>query len=121
MLQITTPRKPQEWDAVRDILREYAATLNVDLCFQRLGDELVALPGQYAGPRGALENAIADNRLAGCRVLRPLDNADYSNACEMKRLFVARNFASWASDACWPKRFWVRRVKPARPVCCWTR
>ena len=92
MLQITTPRKPQEWDAVRDILREYAATLNVDLCFQGLGDELVALPGQYAGPRGALVTAIADNRLAGCCALRPLDNVDYSNACEMKRLFVRPQF-----------------------------
>jgi len=91
-LQITTPRKPQEWDAIRDILREYAATLNVDLCFQGLDDELVALPGQYAGPRGSFVTSIADNRLAGCCALRPLDNADYSNACEMKRLFVRPQF-----------------------------
>ncbi len=92
MLQITTPGKTQDWDAVRDILHEYAASLDVDLCFKGLDDELVALPGQYAGPRGALVTAIADNTLAGCCALRPLDNADYSNACEMERLSVRPQF-----------------------------
>ena len=92
MLTITTPREPQEWDAVRDILREYATTLDVDLCFQGFDGELVALPGEYAGPRGALLTAIADKTLAGCGALRPLDNVDYPNACEMKRLFVRPQF-----------------------------
>ena len=50
MLEITTPRAPQDWEAVRDILREYAASLDVDLCFQGFNDELMALPGQYAAP-----------------------------------------------------------------------
>ena len=55
---------------MRDILREYATTLDVDLCFQGFAGELVALPGRYAGPRSALLTAIADQTLAGCAVLR---------------------------------------------------
>jgi putative acetyltransferase len=92
MLEITKPQARQEWDAVRGILREYAATLDIDLSFQRFDDELKTLPGQYVGPRGALLTAIADDTLAGCCALRPLDNTDYSNCCEMKRLFVRPQF-----------------------------
>ena len=70
MLTITTPREPQEWEAMREILREYATTLDADWCFQGLDGDLVALPGQYAGPRGALLTAIGDQTLAGCAALR---------------------------------------------------
>ena len=66
--------------------------MNVDLYFQGYDVERAALPGQYAGPRCALVAAIADQTLAGCCALRSLDNVDYSNACEMKRLFVRPQF-----------------------------
>jgi ribosomal protein S18 acetylase RimI-like enzyme len=33
-----------------------------------------------------------DGELAGCCALRPLDNADYPNAAEMKRLYVRKAF-----------------------------
>ncbi len=77
---------------MRGILREYAAALDIDLCFPGFDDELMTLPGQYALPRGAMLTAMADDMLAGCCALRPLDNTDYSNACEMKRLFVRPQF-----------------------------
>jgi putative acetyltransferase len=92
MLEITTPQAPQEWDAVRGILREYAETLDIDLCFQGFDDELKSLPGQYAAPRGTMLTAFAGDTLAGCCALRPLDNTDHSNACEMRRLFVRPQF-----------------------------
>ena len=91
-ISLRTPSSPAEWDVVRDIFREYASTLGVDLCFQDFESELAQLPGDYAEPRGALLIAEVEGALAGCCALRPLDNADYPNASEMKRLYVRKAF-----------------------------
>ena len=91
-ISLRTPATPAEWDAVRDIFREYASTLGIDLCFQDFESELAQLPGDYAEPRGALLVAEVEGALAGCCALRPLDNADYPNASEMKRLYVRKAF-----------------------------
>jgi ribosomal protein S18 acetylase RimI-like enzyme len=79
-------------DATRDIFSEYAGTLGIDLAFQQFDDELATLPGVYAAPRGVLLLALVDEAVAGCVALRPLDDADYANACEMKRLYVRKAF-----------------------------
>ena len=79
-------------DVVRDIFREYAESLGVDLAFQDFEAELAALPGDYAPPRGHLLLAEVGGSIAGCCALRPLDTADYPNASEMKRLFVRKAF-----------------------------
>ena len=79
-------------DAVRAIFQEYADSLDVDLEFQNFADELAHLPGEYSAPRGLLLLAEVDGSIAGCCALRPLDNVDYANACEMKRLYVRRAF-----------------------------
>lgn len=83
-MAILTPRQAAELDAVREIFREYAANLNIKLCFQGLEQDLATLPGDYAAPRGALLLALVDGQVAGCCALRPLDSADFPNACEMK-------------------------------------
>lgn len=77
---------------MREIFVEYAAQLGVDLCFQGFEEELLNLPGDYAAPRGTLVLALVDGALAGCCALRPLDNVDYPNAAEMKRLYVRKAF-----------------------------
>nr|WP_216842418.1 GNAT family N-acetyltransferase [Acidovorax sp. SRB_14] len=86
------PTDPEELDAVRTLFREYADSLGVDLDFQNFDAELGALPGEYAPPRGQLLLARVDGAVAGCCALRPLDNADYPNASEMKRLYVRKAF-----------------------------
>lgn len=78
--------------ATRSIFREYAASLDVDLCFQGFETELSQLPGEYAAPSGQLLLAMVDGELAGCGGFRPLHDADYANACEMKRLYVRPAF-----------------------------
>ena len=91
-LELVSPTGRAELDTVRDILREYAHGLGVDLCFQQFDEELAHLPGDYAPPRGALFLARIEGEIAGCCALRPLDNADYPNAAEMKRLYVRPRF-----------------------------
>jgi putative acetyltransferase len=86
------PVLPGEMDPVRDIFREYAASLSIDLEFQDFDTELATLPGEYAPPRGCLLLAHVEGMVAGCCALRPLDSADYPNAAEMKRLYVRKAF-----------------------------
>ncbi len=86
------PDTPAQFDDTRAIFREYAASLDVDLCFQDFDEELAALPGDYAPPGGHLLLAHVEGELAGCGALRPLNDVDYANACEMKRLYVRPAF-----------------------------
>lgn len=89
---LLNPSSAAEMETVREIFREYAATLEVDLAFQDFEAELASLPGDYAAPRGHLLLAQVDGAIAGCCALRPLDAADYPNASEMKRLYVRKAF-----------------------------
>ena len=91
-VQLLAPDTPEAIEAARSILREYAESLNIDLCFQDVDAEIAGLPGDYAEPGGALLLAYVDGELAGCGALRPLPDVDYANACEMKRLYVRRAF-----------------------------
>jgi len=91
-IELASVQSPAQLDAVRDLFREYAGSVGVDLCFQNFDAELAALPGDYAEPGGALLLALVDGQPAGCCALRPIADVDYANACEMKRLYVRRAF-----------------------------
>jgi len=89
---IVAAQTAAQLQATRELMREYAGTLSVDLCFQNFDAELAALPGEYAPPAGALLLALVDGAPAGCVAMRPLPDSDHVNACEMKRLYVRRAF-----------------------------
>jgi len=69
---------------VRQLFLEYAAALEVDLCFQDFDRELLELPGRYAPPTGRLILACDGSASAGCVALRGIG----AGICEMKRLYV---------------------------------
>lgn len=82
LLQASTP---DQWDEARRLVREYAASLNVDLSFQNLEQELEHLTTEYAAPKGAFLLARHGDRYVACIGVRHLSE----NIGEMKRLYVA--------------------------------
>jgi putative acetyltransferase len=88
--QATTP---SDLATIRILFQEYAAWLNVDLCFQSFAEELASLPGAYTLPKGRLLLASASDGPAACIGLRPLDTrglptSSGESSCELKRLYV---------------------------------
>jgi GNAT superfamily N-acetyltransferase len=81
LLQAATPH---EWDEARRLVREYAASLNVDLSFQNFDAELQHFAAEYAPPRGAFILAEDTGQYLACIGLRPF-SADVG---EIKRLYV---------------------------------
>jgi putative acetyltransferase len=76
--------RPGELDAARELFREYADWLGVDLCFQGFDEELATLPGRYAPPDGRLLLARDGAAAVGCMGLRRVDAA----TGEVKRLYI---------------------------------
>ena len=87
-MPIVPATSPQEIEAIRELFREYAATLPMSLDYQGFEAELAALPGKYAPPGGCLLLAVEEGRVAGCVAMRPFDDG----RCEMKRLYLRPAF-----------------------------
>jgi len=89
MLSIVQAETAEQIAIVREMMLEYAAWLNFDLCFQGFDEELRTLPGKYAPPQGRLLLAYLEKRPAGMVALRPMAQV---GVCEMKRLYVKQDF-----------------------------
>jgi ribosomal protein S18 acetylase RimI-like enzyme len=84
MIDIRPADLPLDLATVRELVREYAESLGIDLGFQGFETEVAELPGKYEPPAGRLLLAWKGSEAVGCVALRPLDRT----ACEMKRLYV---------------------------------
>ncbi len=73
---------------VKQLFREYAQSLSVDLCFQNFDEELNSLLEKYGPPDGVLILSRVDGRNAGCVALRRISD----EICEMKRLYVRDSY-----------------------------
>ena len=80
--------QPAEIALARELFREYAAGIGLDLCFQNFDEELATLPGKYAPPRGRLYLLSDGSAPAGCAAVRPFRD----EIAEMKRLYVKPQF-----------------------------
>ena len=91
-ISVADAHDPSEIARIAYLMRAYGESLSVDLSFQNFDRELLGLPGEYAPPSGALVLATVDGIDAGCCAMRPINDVDFPNACEMKRLFVLPAF-----------------------------
>jgi putative acetyltransferase len=87
-MEIVQAHNPEYVGTVRQMFREYADSLSIDLCFQGFEQELRELPGKYAPPEGCLLLLREGESYAGCVALRKLDG----RISEMKRLYVRSQF-----------------------------
>ncbi|MDD4858403.1 MAG: GNAT family N-acetyltransferase, partial [Candidatus Krumholzibacteria bacterium] len=84
MVKLVHVDSAEEMPIVRRLFEDYAASLDIDLCFQDFDRELETLPGEYAPPFGTIILAYSGEEIAGCVALRRIDD----RVSEMKRLFV---------------------------------
>ena len=104
-MQIIQASTTDEIAAARALFEEYAASLDIDLCFQGFAEELANLPGVYAPPRGRLLLAEYGDVVSGCAALRPLEEG----VCELKRMYVRPDFRGQGVGRAWRKRSSPRR------------
>ncbi len=83
-MHIKFVRTPEEIEQIRNLFREYAASLEFDLEFQDFAEELQTLPGSYARPEGELFLCEEDGVSIGCAALRRID----PDICELKRMYL---------------------------------
>lgn len=90
MVNIIHAETDDQFELAKALFKEYAASINTDLCFQNFEQELSNLAAQYSRPTGCLLLAFHENAPAGCVALRKLEDG----VCEMKRLYVKPDFRS---------------------------
>jgi len=84
MLSISRVSEEAELAEARELIRDYASSLDFDLGFQSFDEELAALSRVYGPPHGCLLLARCHGVPVGCVGIRRLDET----TCELKRLFV---------------------------------
>jgi ribosomal protein S18 acetylase RimI-like enzyme len=88
MIKIVEANTKELIEKTKELIREYAQSLEFDLDFQDFDKEMENFPGQYAFPQGCLYIATDENQPIGCVALRDLGQG----ICEMKRLYVKPSF-----------------------------
>ena len=84
MIELIHPDLPRLWETARGLVREYAASLKVNLDFQNFDEELLHFETEYAPPTGGFLLARHNGEFVACGAFRRFSDFD----CEMKRLYV---------------------------------
>lgn len=87
-MNIRIIRGTNHLNKVRQLFKEYANSLNIDLCFQDFEQELDELPGKYEEPDGRLYLALLNDKEVGCVALRRFND----NSAELKRLYIRNGY-----------------------------
>ena len=74
----------EEYAAAEKLFREYAAWLNIDLCFQSFEEELRQLDEMYALPNGGIFLMKEEELFTGCIAVRRKD----AETAELKRMYI---------------------------------
>lgn len=82
-----TPEDPTAPDAT-ELIRQLSAELAFRYDFADDGSAKFA-PADIQTPRAAFLVLRLDGRAVGCGALRPMDEAGFEDACEIKRMYVA--------------------------------
>lgn len=83
-IRLTQPNSDESWSRARQLIEEYAASLNIDLSFQNFAHELEHLTSEYAAPAGVFLLAEENGVYVGCVGLRQFSDG----VGEIKRLYV---------------------------------
>ena len=84
MADIITAVTKKDYDAAGSLFREYAAWLNIDLCFQGFEEELQQLEQMYAPPKGLILLAKEKDDYIGCVAVRE----KAPGIAELKRMYI---------------------------------
>lgn len=82
-MKIISAHTETEYAAAASLFREYAAWLNIDLCFQGFEDELDHLREMYAAPSGVIFLSKENEIFTGCVAVRKKDDV-----AELKRMYI---------------------------------
>ena len=85
MIEIIEATNESQYHSGAMLFKEYAGSLDFDLCFQNFDDELTILPEMYGAPTGALFLVIDGDELIGVAGLRRIEN---DHTCEVKRMYI---------------------------------
>jgi GNAT superfamily N-acetyltransferase len=83
-IRLAQPQSEKDWRQARQLIEEYAASLDLDLSFQNYADELEHFTSKYAPPTGAFLLAEEKGVYIGCVGVRQFSNG----IAEIKRLYV---------------------------------
>jgi GNAT superfamily N-acetyltransferase len=83
-IRLAQPQSEKDWYQARQLIEEYAASLNLDLSFQDFAHELEHLTSEYAPPTGAFLLVEENGLCLGCVGLRRFSEG----IGEIKRLYM---------------------------------
>jgi len=78
----------EEYEIAKDLFREYADELKINLDFQDFDEELESIKQQYKKPYGGIIILKIENKACGCVGIRKFEN----NICELKRMYIKKDF-----------------------------